>query len=297
MNPSQYPQWQQHLIPGYAPPPIYSQNTGPPTYTPINLPTQFIPCTPSNYYQQSEHLQEKEKQSKLIEQLEKEKDSIQKEFEKLKLDYDNLKKEKELEIQKRKESELRLSELEKSKLEVEERLTKRIRDLGSNNERLESELEDIENDYKGLEFQNDRLKKDNEKLVHDAIADDDEIAGLQRQLKESDDRNKDLNECLETLQLENNENKKKLEDSKKEYHKYKKRCSLCEEDLRKSQHILDKKELLINSLQKQLIESAAENLGLKKEVQDLQTKILIAERRAKNAEEDLNKRNIGGKIK
>ncbi|CAK5080468.1 unnamed protein product [Meloidogyne enterolobii] len=296
MNPSQYPQWQQHLIPGYAPP-IYSQNTGPPTYTPINLPTQFIPCTPSNYYQQSEHLQEKEKQSKLIEQLEKEKDSIQKEFEKLKLDYENLKKEKELEIQKRKESELRLSELEKSKLEVEERLTKRIRDLGSNNERLESELEDIENDYKGLEFQNDRLKKDNEKLVHDAIADDDEIAGLQRQLKESDDRNKDLNECLETLQLENNENKKKLEDSKKEYHKYKKRCSLCEEDLRKSQHILDKKELLINSLQKQLIESAAENLGLKKEVQDLQTKILIAERRAKNAEEDLNKRNIGGKIK
>jgi len=49
MNPSQYPQWQQHLIPGYAPPPIYSQNTVPPTYTPINLPTQYIPC-PSNYY-------------------------------------------------------------------------------------------------------------------------------------------------------------------------------------------------------------------------------------------------------
>jgi len=67
--------------------------------------------------------------------------------------------------------------------------------------------------------------------------------------------------------------------------------------LRKSQHILDKKELLINSLQKQLIESAAENMELKKEVQDLKTNILIAERRAKNAEEDLNKRNIGGKIK
>lgn len=72
--------------------------------------------------------------------------------------------------------------------------------------------------------------------------------------------------------------------------RYKQRCSLCEEDLRRSQHILDKKEARIGELQKQLNEAQTVGMELKKELDAMKTKCLIAEKQAKYAEEELKRR-------
>ncbi|KAF7637945.1 hypothetical protein Mgra_00002648 [Meloidogyne graminicola] len=285
MNPSQYPhQWQQHIVPGYATP-IFSQNTGPAFPPAINLPgptAQFIPYH-NNYFQQNEQINEREKTLKLVEQLEKEKSLLEKEIEKLKLDYNHLKEESELKLQNcKKDHEFRLNEIEKTKHEVEEKLTKRIKELASDNLRLEMELEDIESDYKGLGIQNDKLKKDNELLVKDAMKDDEEIVSFQEQLKELYEENIKLNKILEEKKLVNERIIKEIEENnEKIIRKYKKRCSLAEEDLRKSQNILDKKDIQINNLKQQLIELNNKNEELKKELDAMKTNILIAESKSK----------------
>ena len=72
--------------------------------------------------------------------------------------------------------------------------------------------------------------------------------------------------------------------------RYKQRFTLCEEDLRRSQHILDKKEARIGELQKQLNEAQTIGVELKKELEAMKTKCPIAEKQAKYAEDELKRK-------